>query len=269
MKRFFVPILVLLLILSVFTVSAQSPRVVDEAGLLSEDEITDLTARAQNIADTYQMDIVIVTVDSLGGKTVRAFADDYYDEHDYGIGSDYSGAVLLLSMEYRDYAISTCGEAIRALTDNALETAENKFLPWFADGNYYMGFLTFLESVEYCYSAYRNGDSTDQYPGDYDDSEYYDDSEDADLFTCLLMGLAAGAAVGGISLLVMRSKMNTATQQSGAASYMKENSFDLFRCQDMFLYSRTSKTRRSSNSSGSSVHRSSSGRSHGGRSGKF
>ena len=263
MKRVFILPLILLLILSVFTVSAQAPKVVDEAGLLSEDEIIDLTVRAQDIADAYQMDIVIVTVDSLGGKTARAFADDYYYAHDYGIGSDYSGAVLLLSMEYRDYAISTCGEAIRALNDNALAYAEDEFLPWFGSNYYYMGFLTFLESVETCYSAYRNGDLSNPYPGD------YDDPEEADLFTCLLLGLVAGVAVGGISLLIMRSKMNTARQQSGATSYLKENSFDLFRCQDLFLYSRTSKTRRSSDSGGSSVHRSSSGRSHGGSSGRF
>lgn len=270
MKRFFIPVLVLLLILSVFPVSAHSPRVVDEAGLLTEDEIIDLTAKAQTISDTYQIDIVIVTVNSLGGKTAIAFADDYYDEHDYGNGIDYSGALLLLSMEYRDYAISTSGEAIQALTDSALESVENDFLPWLGKDNYYMGFLTFLESVENYYDAYRNGVSTDQYPGDYDDPDYFEEEpEDLDFIACLLLGLVAGAAVGGISLLVMRSKMNTAKQQYDATSYIKENSFDLFRCQDLFLYSRTSKTRRSSDSGGSSVHTSSSGRSHGGSSGKF
>jgi DNA primase len=42
-------------------------------------------------------------------------------------------------------------------------------------------------------------------------------------------------------------------------------SYDLFRCHDIYLYSHTSRTRKSE----SSTHSSSSGRSHGGRSGRF
>lgn len=283
MKRYFILILTLLLALSAFPVSAQSPKIVDDASLLTADQIADLSKRAENIANTYQMDLVIVTVDSLGGKSAQAFADDYYDDHSYGMGNDYSGTVLLLSMEYRDWAVSTCGEAIYAFTDNAISSAAQNFLPWLGNGNYYMGFLTFLEAAEKCYEAYRCGDPLDQHPGDYNgpgfiqnpagDDIIYNKQEPGFMFR-FLIGLVAGAAAGGIALLIMRSKMNTAKQQSGAGSYMKENSFDLFRCHDLFLYSRTTKTRRSSDSGGSrgggsSIHRSSSGRSHGGRSGKF
>jgi len=278
MKKFLISALVLLLVVFPFSASAHSQRVVDNAALLTADQITELTSIAQDIADTYQMDLIIVTVDSLNGETPQDFADDYYDSNGYGFGNDHSGTVLLLSMEYRDWAISTCGEAIYALTDSSIDSVAEDFLPWLAQGNYYTGFRVFLSSVEAYYQVYRGSDSPNKDPGYYDEPDFEQDitqeSEDPGFCARLLIGLVAGVAVAGITILIMRSNMNTAKQQSDAGSYMKENTFDLFRCHDMFLYSRTTKTRRSSDSGGSrgggsSVHRSSSGRSHGGRSGKF
>ena len=59
-----------------------------------------------------------------------------------------------------------------------------------------------------------------------------------------------------------------------ANSYIKENSLNVTRSEDQFLYSTVNKTAKaketsSSSSGGSSTHTSSSGRTHGGTGGKF
>ena len=55
------------------------PKIMDEAGLLTEEERAELEERAQSIANAYGMDVVIVTNDSLDGKTATEYADDYFD----------------------------------------------------------------------------------------------------------------------------------------------------------------------------------------------
>ena len=240
-------------LLFVFCVSAQSPHVVDDADLLSQQEYIALEEKANSLSDTYQLDIVILTVDSIGEKSAQDFADDYYDNNNYGVGPSYSGILLLISMEYRDFAFSTCGNAIDILDDSSFDSLEAAMLPHLASERYYSGFQAYLNQLE---TTLENHASQNTLTVE-------------KVLLRLLIAFVIGAGVAGIVLLIMRGCMNTAKQQSGASGYLKDNSFDLFRCQDLYLYSRTSRVRKDSGSSGSSTHRSSSGRSHGGRSGKF
>ena len=89
-----------------------------------------------------------------------------------------------------------------------------------------------------------------------------------DYIRIVLVALAIGAAAGGITILVMRSQMNTAKAQHNAGNYLVNGSYQLKRHHDIFLYSRVTRTRKAENN-GSSTHRSSGGVSHGGRSGRF
>lgn len=287
-KRILLLLLSFSLLLPV-TVHAANPKVIDDADLLTNQETDLLESSAQSLADTYQMDVVILTVDSLGGKTSEAYADDYFDYNGYGIGDDFSGILLLVSMEQRDWSISTCGEAIYAVTDYGIESLAEVFLPYLSNGRYYDAFRIYLQELETYFKAYRSGDPIDGYigsydgpgtyqPGTQDEIVYYEEPFGfSDVMVRLLVALVIGAVIAGIVLLVMRGRMNTAKQQSGAKNYMVSGSYNLYRCQDFYLYSRTSRTRKQENNSsgghggggGSSVHHSSSGRSHGGGHGKF
>lgn len=46
--------------------------------------------------------MIIVTVDSLNGKTVEEYADDYYDDNGYGYGENNSGILFLVAMDDRE-----------------------------------------------------------------------------------------------------------------------------------------------------------------------
>lgn len=279
MKRIFSSLLLtvfLLIVLAPAARAAEMPLVMDEAGLLTEQEEAALAEKAAFLRDTYGMDIVILTNSSLEGRTPEVYADDYYDENGYGD----DGILFLLSMEFRDWYISTCGDGIYALTDYGIQQVGEAALPYLADGQYYKAFDIYLDALVPYLESFRQGapmdgkadDSGDFYTGTRDDAVFYE--KPPSFWRLLVSSLPIGLITAAAAVLIMRSSMNTKRRQSAAFGYMRENSFYLRRCQDLFLYSSVSKTRRqetssSSSGGGSSVHHSSSGRSHGGGGGKF
>ena len=117
MKRILILLLCFVLICPLMTVQAAMPKIIDDAGLLWYEEAELLESMAQDIVEEYGMDVVILTVNSTNGTYIETFADDFYDYNGYGIGEDASGVLLVLAMDTREWAISTCGDAIYAITD--------------------------------------------------------------------------------------------------------------------------------------------------------
>lgn len=281
MKKFSSVILLLLILsLSLPAYGTQEPLdyVVDYAGLLTSEEEERLQQQISEDIPTLQLDIVIVTTYGTGDRNVQQFADDFYDDNGYGYGSTNSGILLLLDMEAREWYMSTCGDAIYIFTDYGLEQLGQRILPWLSDGEYYRAFETWLESLAYYVDAYNSGTPIDGYapPDDYDspygDEIYYYDDHVGIRIHPFPIALVIGLIAAVITILVMRSKMNTARLQKGAANYLAEGSFHMRQRSDMFLYSRVSRTAKpkdNGSGGGSSVHRSSGGISHGGRGGRF
>lgn len=240
-----VVILVLALSLPVF---AGQSRVADNAGLLTEWEAEVLSAELDTISDQWSMDFVVVTTDSLEGKSAQAYADDYFDENGYGMGADYSGVLLLLSMEDRDWAISTCGQAISTFTDYDQKQMMDTVLPYLSEGAYYEGFSAFATGCSEICQAEAEGDS---FP----------------FFVYLLISLVLGFIVALIATGVMKGKLKSVRAQAAANNYLKQDSLQVTEARDLFLYRTV--TRQPKPKPTSSTHTSSSGRTHGGSSGKF
>ncbi len=256
--------------------ASELPLVMDTAWLMSSEDVASLEEKAQALRQEYEMDIVILTVDRLDGKTPERYADDYYAQNGYGYGANYSGVLFLLSMEERDWYISACGDAIYALTDYGIQASAEEALPYLSEGDYYNGFCVWLDTLPVFFDAYLSGapidgysdDSGNHYHGTQESIYYYKEPSSPSIFLSLVIGLAAA----GITILIMRASMNTKRRQHSAGSYLAAGSFHLRSHQDIFLYSNISKTARPKNTGsggGSSVHHSAGGRSHGGGGGKF
>ena len=68
--KFLIILIILIVSLLVpWTVFAQKTLVVDEANLMSPDQVLDLNDRANALSQEFNMDIVIVTTDDTGGKS--------------------------------------------------------------------------------------------------------------------------------------------------------------------------------------------------------
>jgi len=263
-------ILLSLLLVMPSVVSAENARslVVDEADLLSEREESKLLARLEETSSSLQCEIAVVTVHSLGGKTAQAFADDFYDQKGYGYGAGDDGALLLVSMEDRDWAITTYGKAHRALGDDALDGLEERVVPLLSAGNYYEAFQTFIHGCETYIRYYDDPSSVEE------DSvwlTYLDEGFSAG--TTLLIAAVIGIVLAFITVGAMKSRLISVRSRDEAGEYVRKDSFNLTKSHDIFLYHTVTRVRRDADSgsgrSGGGSHRSSSGRSHGGRSGKF
>ncbi len=240
-------VLLICLTPAAFASQPEPPLIVDQGGLLSPREEKALEELALEIREESQMDVVIVTVDTLGGKSARDYADDYYDDNGYGVGSRYSGVLLLIDIGSRQWYISTCGDAIQAISDWDRETLFDAMADSLSEGEYYRAFDRYLDALK----------------------EHLRQDSGGSGVKALLISVLVGLVAGGIGLLILRSGMNTRIKQSGAGDYLKQDSYQLRVHRDMFLYSRVTKRPRPKENSGSSVHRSSSGRSHGGGGGRF
>lgn len=244
-------ILVLCATLAVSAGAAGRELVVDEAGLLTQTEREDLLAQAEQISQQHQCDVAVVTVSSLGGKSAQEFADDFYDDWDYGYGPGRDGILLLISMEYRDWAMSTTGKAIGIFSDARLERIFRAFRSDLQDGRYADAFGSYLRECDRILSGGQE-----------------QGSRGLGLWgipICLVLGFLLAA----IPLAFMKRKLKSVRSQPAAGTYVRSGSLQLTEQSERFLYRSVQRIRRETSSNGSSVHTGSSGRSHGGASGKF
>lgn len=242
MKRVISFITVLLLIfLQAMSAFSAGYYVHDHAGLLDFAAIQVLEEECISFRNTQSMELAYVTVDSLNGKSARDYADHYFEQH---FGSN--GILFVIALNEREWYISTTGTAIQALSDRDLMEIENEVMPYLSSGQFYDAFYHFQVILpDYL--------TTDSAPS-----------------INILLSILLGAVIAGGTIWIMCSSMNTKKPQRSAVSYETEGSYHLQTYQDLFLYSNINKRPRpQNNSSGSSVHRSSAGRSHGGRGGRF
>lgn len=242
------------------------PRLMDEAGLLSSDEAAEIKAKLDEISERQKFDVVIATVNSLSGKTPREYADDLYDYSGFGFGENKDGVLFLISMEDRDWYISTTGYGIAAITDAGREYIADKFTGYLSDGDYAEAFRIYANEVDrFVTNAAETGKPYDV------GNLPHDPLSLIWIPISLVVGLIiAAGVVGG-----MKSKLRSVNFAAAADSYVKSGSMNVRESRDMFLYSTVSRTAKpkdsdsSGSSGGSSTHSSSSGTTHGGGGGKF
>ena len=238
-------------------------RVVDMADLLDNSEEAALLSMLDEISNRQELDVVVVTVNTLDGKTPMDYADDFYDYNGYGFGENRDGVLLLVSMEDRDRWISTSGYGITVFTDAGIEYISEKFLPDLSDGNYADAFTTYAELCDEFITQARTGEpyDTNNLP-----------KEPFNVFSSLLISLAVGILVSLIVTGKMKGKLKTVRMQPAAEEYVRKGSMLVTESSDLFLYShvdRRAKSKDDDSGGGSSTHTSSSGSSHGGGGGKF
>ena len=264
---------VLLLVALILPVSAQEPdwEITDDAQLLTAEQLAELSAYARDLTAQYQTDFVIVTVESLGGKSPKQYANDFYDNNNCGFGADRDGILMLLAMNSRDYYFLTNGAATQKLAQaGGIAALENKVVPHLSAGNYYTAFGIFLDTASAIVAKPLSADSASN-PAYNDDFVYigFDDVASAEE-RLQRVGVFAilGLILGFVVTFLMKRSMKTARPQHLAADYVRPGSFQLTRRMDLFLYRTRTRVRVQSNNSSSGGGRSGGG-SRGGGGGKF
>ncbi len=242
----------------------KTARLADQADLLAPSAESSVLAVLDEISDRQQLDVVVVTTATLDGKTPMAYADDFYDENGYGFGSGRDGVLLLVSMEDRDWWITTSGYGITVFTDAGMDYMSEQFLPALGEGSYEEAFTCFARLCDQFITQARTGA-----PYDIGALPKAPFSVGYALGRALLIGLFAAVII----TLAMRYSMKSVRFEPAAAAYVKRGSMQVTESRDLFLYAHTDKRVRQKESSGSGggsrTHTSSSGRTHGGRGGTF
>lgn len=240
------------------------PRLVDNADLLTDAEEEELLNTLNEISERQQVDIVVVTESSIGGASARDYADDFFDYNGYGIGEDRDGILLLISMEERDWYISTSGYGITAVTDAGLKYMSEQFVGYLSDGEYAVAFTSYAELCDEYITRALSGEAYDV--GNLPKEPFG--------LRNIAIAFAAAFIISLIVTGIMRMNLKSVHSQPAAGAYIKNGSIQVTKRNDLFLYSHVSRSERPKNTSshssgGSSTHSSSSGSRHGGGGGKF
>ncbi|MGN0703773.1 MAG: TPM domain-containing protein, partial [Lentihominibacter sp.] len=203
------------------------PRLVDEAELLTDDEESSLADKLDAVSDKWQCDVAIVTVDSLGSKTATEFADDYFDYNGYGYGDNDDGIMLVISMENRDWAITTHAFGIEAFTDAGQEYIMNKVTPPLGNESYSGAFSIFADQCDVFLEKARAGEP-------YDSHNLPKESHAKLYILWIIPCLIAGAIVAFVLTIKEKKSLKSVMKKAGAREYIGK--VKLNEKHDRFLY---------------------------------
>ncbi len=208
--------------------SANDTKVVDEAGLLTSEEEAELQKRLYEIAEEYQSDVVVATVNSCEGMDVQSFTDLYYYRNGYGYGAEIDGIILLVSMQERRFHLATRGSAIDTFTDYGLEVIDNEITPYLSEGEYAEAFEKFADLAEDFLEEDEKG-----LP--YDTNHSYRERQIYSM-VYFMFALGIGLLAAIVTLVVLFQQLRSVRVKNEARDYVRSGSFQVTRANDIFLY---------------------------------
>ena len=204
--------------LAVFGATDYYPLVSDGADLLTDGQEQELEAEFARIRDTYQVELIVVTVESLGTWSVDSYANRIYDTRGYGYGENQDGVMLLVAMESRDYRILANGLGSDAISNQELDEICDAVAAELSAGDYAQACRVFAAECEYQINGEING-----FPFDFSLN--------------LLIAVAVGLLVAIITTSIMLSQLKSVKPRQGAQEYRKENGMQMTRASELYLYS--------------------------------
>ena len=223
------------------THDSAAPRVVDDLGLLSEQERTELTKQGKAISDKYGIDVVILTAQNNSSFYNYEYAERYYECKGYGFGENYDGILLALLRDH-DYGthcyVTGFGKGAEKLSSVNEQRIRSKAFNRYVNKSAY-------ESLRYALKDVKHMEKTGLVtrPVGY-------------WALMAVLGVLLGALVGGIALAGAKRKMAVPRIKQTAGDYLQRDSLRIDRVQDQFLNSETTRkyspVERSSGGGGSS-----------------
>jgi uncharacterized protein len=274
MKRLYAFIIAVLVItalplaVSAETLGEGSGRVFDYAGLMSENEISELESLISGLRTKYGMDLIVLTSNDASTGGSQAYADDFYDYNGFGTGTGRDGFLFFIDMNNRIQTISTSGIMIRYVNDERLSDMYDTAGNYLTDGEYgSAAYMTLNQLDGFIHDGIPSGQYNINENGNID---YYRETIHMLTFNEFFIALLIGLFCALIFCLFIKHRyglkgskykynlsVNTTVNITGAT--------------DVYLRTSVVKTRKQTSSgggSGSSTHTSSSGSSHGGGSGR-
>ena len=137
-------------------------KIYDFADLYTDSEETSLYNKVNSYIQSYNMDLVIVTINSNNKSSPQEYADDFYDYNNFGISSNRDGVLFLIDMENREIYMSTTGTAIEMYNDYRINEALDSVYTYMSDEAYYEGTSNYINIIrDYASSGFpKNNNSS-------------------------------------------------------------------------------------------------------------
>ncbi len=228
--------MLLCLVLCVSALAQGSPRMIDQADLLTDAEEASLNEQLDDYSARYAVDIVVATVNSCHGESIQYYAEELFYTADFGCGDQRSGVMLIISMEERECYIYRSGIAETAISADEGDAIIDDITASLSYGDYVSAFESYLEESAYQINGELNG-----FPFKFGRN--------------LIIALVIGFVVAFIATGVMRSKLKSVRFQPAATAYTKPDSMRVTVANDLFLYRTVHRTKKAKESSSSSSSR--------------
>lgn len=256
--------------------ASQEHNVKDYLNYITDSEKVELQKSIDSVVKDYNLEVVIVITNNTEGKSSMAFADDFYDNKGYGVGSDLSGILMLINMDKRETWISTMGKAIDIFTDSRISDMNNNVTKELKKKEYYEACKTFIKDVKnYANMGIPEGQSSVDTSTDTSTDTgavYTETTYVQKVFKMIkFFPIYIGALIISIIATIVASLSSKGKVTINSQTY-EGGSFVLSNTKDDFIREATTMVKiqsSSNNGSKSSTHSSSSGKSHGGGGGSF
>lgn len=236
-KKGFAVLMLVFLLLSVLPVSAAEQRVFDNADLLTAEEEQNLQQFCEDAKEEYDIDFAYLTTNDTEGLSTREYGENFYIEHDLGVGEGYSGAIFVLDMGEREGQLVTCGEAMEMITDEDADVIWDEISGYFSDGDYYGGMEQLWQYVDSLCADYQNygadGGSVDTF---FSENPV---SSGGGIAMLVLIAAVFSAVIAGVSVMSMRKACKNVHPFTDGRAYLKENGCHLRTNQDTFANTHT------------------------------
>ena len=243
MKRFLILLVTLIMSVSmcihisaeeVLTIGAsEQPRLIDDAGLLTDSEIEKLSERLDSISEEHKVDFVIMTVIDSSVYEIENYMRSICLDYGYGYGDTNDCVMVMVNLGTRKFRVVSYGLAAEAISIDSCDDIEIEMESDLSNGDYYDAFEIFIKESEYLINGHING-----FP--------------FKLAQNLLISIGIGLVVALIATLVMKSQLKSVKEQKTANLYTRHGSMNLRVQNDLFLYSTVTRVKIQKTSSGSS-----------------
>ena len=212
---------------------AEENFIYDYADLLASYDETLLNLKLSEISEKYQAEVIVMTTNSLDGKSIDSYLSSTYDAEGFGYGENHDGVLLLVCMETRQWRALSNGFASEAITPDTIDTIGEEFSADLTNGDYYSAFKTFADECDYYLNGYINGFSFET-------------------VKVLLISLGVGLLIAIGVTKGWKKQLKSVQKQSKANAYVKTGSMQITQSGDYFMYRNVTKTQKQSSSSSGS-----------------
>lgn len=219
----------------------------DTYGVLSQEEVNALNAKAQQISDEYQFGVYAhILYDDASYDDIWSYIEQYYADQDLGYENTSDGILFLITQSsqggsYDIYIPALSNQSY--FTIDGLEDIQDDAEEGLFDHDYYEAIDTFLDKTQEHLAYYSQHD----YPWSYqtDGAVYYDPKTGRSVSGfALILGTIIPFVVACIVVAVNASKHRTKHTATDAAEYIPSyGQLQLTRHTDMYLYRTQSRTK--------------------------